>query len=54
MRRAYYRSIPAYFNPETNEIKGRNWFYDLLIDINIWWDFTVLELEEIPILIEED
>jgi len=54
MKKAYYRNIPCYFNSITNEIMGRNWIYDLLIEINIWIDFTLLNLDEIPILIEED
>lgn len=28
MRKAYYRKIPVYFNPETTELEGRNWFYE--------------------------
>ena len=33
-KNAHYRNIPAYFNIEESAIEGRNWFYDLLIDIN--------------------
>jgi hypothetical protein len=54
MKKAYYRRIPAYFDPETNEIMGRNKFYDILIDINIWIDFQILNLEELPVWIEEN
>lgn len=50
---AYYRSIPAYFNEDTCEIIGRNWFYDKLIALNIWWDFEILQIEELPILLEK-
>lgn len=53
MKRAYYRSIPAYFNPETFELEGRNWFYSLLIDLNIWIDVNIIKVDEFPILIEE-
>lgn len=51
---ASYRKIPAYFNLETNEIRGRNLFYDILIDINVWFDVEILGIEEFPILIEKD
>lgn len=54
MKKAYYRRIPCYFNEETNEIIGRNKFYDILIDINIWFDYEILNLEELPVWIEED
>ena len=32
MKKALYRSIPCYYDEETNEIEGRSWFYDILID----------------------
>ena len=51
---AYYRKIPIYYNTQTDELIGRNWFYDKLAYINILIDFYILNLEEIPILIEED
>jgi len=54
MKKAYYRSIPAYYNLETGELIGRNWFYSLLIDINIWIDINIIQVEEFPILIEEE
>ena len=54
MKKAYYRMIPCFFNPNTNELEGRNWFYDLLIELNVWIDFELLGIEELPIYIEED
>ena len=54
MKKAYYRRIPCYFNGQTNELVGRNRFYDILIDINIWFDFEILQLDELPIWIEDD
>lgn len=54
MKKAYYRMIPAFFDPKTNEIKGRNWFYSFLIDLNIWFDVNVVKVEEFPILVEEE
>jgi hypothetical protein len=52
--KARYRSIPCFFDPQNNELQGRNWFYDILVDINIWVDFRLLGLEELPIEIEEN
>lgn len=28
---AKFYGIPVYFQPETNEVIGRNWFYNLLL-----------------------
>ena len=53
MKKAYYRKIPCYYNPDTHELQGRNWFFDMLIDINIFIDFEILDLEELPIWVEE-
>jgi len=53
-KRAYYRSIPAWFDEETNELFGRNWFYDILININLWLDVNVFQIEEFPIYVEKD
>lgn len=50
---AFYRKIPEYFNESTGELIGRNWIYDKLILINIFIDFKILRLEELPILIKE-
>ena len=53
-KKAHYRSIPAWFDEENNEIFGRNWFCDILIDINIWLDVNVFQVEDFPIYIEEE
>lgn len=53
IRRAYYRKIPAYFDMNDNAIVGRNWFYDLLIQANLWFDTYIVQVEEYPVLIEE-
>jgi hypothetical protein len=53
-KKALYRRIPVYYNEETTEMIGRNWFYDLLAEINAYIDFHILEIEEVPILIEVD
>lgn len=55
MKKAYYRSIPAYFNPDTGELVGRSWIWNLLVDLNLFIDLTVLSLPEVPIeYLDED
>lgn len=54
MKKAYYRKIPAYFNVETGELRGRNMLYSFLININLWFDVQILGVEEFPILVEKD
>jgi len=53
MKKAYYRGIPCYYNPLTGDLEGRNWFWDKLVDINLYIDFEILGLEELPIYIKE-
>lgn len=53
MKNAKYRWIPCWFDEETHEIMGKNWYYDVLIELNIWFDFSVLKLDELPIWIED-
>lgn len=54
MKNGTYRRIPVYFNEDTGELVGKNWFYDKLVSLNLWWDVSVLGLEYLPIWIEED
>lgn len=58
MKRAYYRRIPIYYDPCTEEVKGRNWFYNILLDIMIWIDFNIIfrifESDGFPIWVEID
>lgn len=54
MKKAYYRGIPVYFDPKTNELIGRNIFYDFLIKINIWIDVNIINIEEFPIHVEKE
>lgn len=53
-RKAKYRKIPAYFDMETNELYGTNWFYDKLIELNIWFDVNIIGVESLPIEVEID
>ena len=54
MQKGYYRWIPIYLDPIDNTLQGRNWFYDILVHANIWIDFEILNIDELPIWIEED
>ena len=54
IRNARYRGIPCWFDLETEELIGKNWFYDFLVDINVWLDINVFDVEEFPIWIEEE
>lgn len=53
-RNAYYRRIPCFYNPITDELKGINRFYDWILSITLWFDVNVVQMEEFPIWIEED
>jgi hypothetical protein len=53
MLHAYYRGIECLYNPGTNEICAYGW-RNLLIQFNLWFDFKVLNLREIPIYVEDD
>lgn len=53
-KNATYRNIPCWYDPETDELTGKNWFYDLMVEINLWFDFNILGLEEMPIWIDVD
>ena len=54
MRNASYRGIPCWYNPVNDELKGKNWFYDFIVSLNIWFDFHVLRMEGLPIWVEVD
>lgn len=54
MKEAYYRWIPCWFDPTTFELIGQNWFYDQLIHINVWIDFEILGLDELPIYYKDN
>jgi hypothetical protein len=58
MKKAYYRRIPIYYNQCTEEVKGRNWFYDILLESMLWIDFNItfrlFDSEGFPIWVEID
>ena len=45
--------IPIWYKEETEEIVGRNWFYDLILDIVVWIDVEIIRIESFDILVEE-
>lgn len=53
-KNATYRGIPCWYNPVLEEVKGKNWFFEILISINIWFDFNVLLIESLPLWVEVD
>lgn len=52
-RNARYRFIPCWWNPATDEITGKNWFYDFLIDVMLWIDINIVQVDEFPLWVEE-
>ena len=40
--KARYWGIPIYFDPQTNELKGRNALCDFLLDMAVWLDANVV------------
>lgn len=53
-RKAKYRGIPCWLDTVTDELTGRNRFYDILVDIVLWFDINVLALKELRIWVEVD
>ena len=53
-KNARYRGIPCRYDNVSEEIEGNNWFYDILIEIMIWIDININQIEEFPIWVEVD
>ena len=51
-KKAYYRKIPCYYNSNTDALVGRNWFFDILVGFFTWFDFAILDKDEIDIWVE--
>jgi len=51
---AKYMGIPCWFNPETNELIGKNWLYDKLLQLAIWVDINIIMVESFPIKVKND
>lgn len=54
MKKAFYRGIPCYFDIMTSEIKGRDFITDVLLQIMIWMDVNVFQVDGFPIEIEDE
>jgi len=52
MKNGHYRWLPIWYDEETEEIMGRNPISDIVLDILVWFDIEILEIEEIPIWID--
>lgn len=44
----------CYFNDNTNDVVGTNWFNDKMIDLFVWLDLTFFENEFFKIKIIEE
>lgn len=53
-KNAKYRGWPCWYDPIDSEIIGKNWFYSIMIDINIWLDVEIFQVEAFPIEIEDE
>ena len=58
VRKGYYSKlykIPIYITDmDEMAIEGRNWFWDLILDIAIWWDMEIVEIEIFDIIVEKE
>lgn len=53
----YYHNIPVWVKGGEDggvDMMGKNWFWDKLVDFNIWLDINVFEVEQFPIYINFD
>jgi hypothetical protein len=53
MLKAKYSGIPTYFDPMTNKLVGRNWFYNILLEIILWLDVNIFKVDTFKIDIED-
>lgn len=54
IKKGHYHNIPIFIDLSTGEIEGRNTLYDIAVDIMIFVDTEILQVEEFAIWIEED
>jgi|APSaa5957512576_1039674.scaffolds.fasta_scaffold15140_2 hypothetical protein len=54
MKNAHYRGIPCYYDINSGDLQGRNWYWDILVEIVVWWDVEIIEVDSFPIWIDED
>jgi hypothetical protein len=53
-QKARYRRIPCFFNKDTNELIGRNFLYNILMNIVLWFDINIIYVENFNIMLEFD
>lgn len=56
MKKGYYRGIPIWVEFENSlgaEIEGRNWFYDILVNIALWIDVEILMVDGFDVWVED-
>ncbi len=49
LTKVYYKSIPCWYDKKTGELFGKNLFYDILLDIVLWFDINIIEIEDFTI-----
>lgn len=54
MVKARYNGLKVYYDLETQEIWGRNFFWAVLVNLSLWIDVKILGLEFVDITMEED
>lgn len=50
---AKYYFIPCWYNQLTDEIWGKNTFWNILLNIVIWFDTTISQKEEFELWVED-
>ena len=53
-RNASYRGIPCWYNLINDELRGKNWLCEQLLEVMLWIDINIFQVEEFPIWIEVD
>lgn len=54
IRKATYMGIPCWYDMLTDELTGRNRFYDFLLDIALYFSLYVLRKDDIEFWVEVD
>lgn len=53
-KKARYRGIPCLFNEDTYDLAATNWFYDIILDVFVWFDAVFVGEFRIEILPEDE
>lgn len=58
MRKGYYSrlyKIPIYITDmDEMAIEGRNWFWEQILNLAVWWDINIVQIEEFDIIAEKE